>query len=71
MEDFENTYFTQTMDWLNNERNKAIKTAFKEWPDDYKFIADASYWFTKITESVISNPPIDNVRSLIVIENIL
>ena len=30
MGDVENTYFIQTINWLNAERNKAIKTAVKE-----------------------------------------
>ena len=68
MGDVENTYFIQTINWLNAERSKAIKTAVKEWPDDYKFLADTAFWFEQVFEAVNSNPPTDNVRRIVVKE---
>ena len=69
MEDFENTYFIKTMDWLNKQNSEAIKTAVEKWPDDYKFIAESACWFEQIKGVVTTNPPKDNVKRVVVIEN--
>ena len=55
---------------MNNQKNVAIKTAIEKWPDEYKFIAELSLWFEQITDAVRNHPPEDNVRRVIVKENI-
>ena len=70
MNNEENKYLLQTLIWLREQKNRAIKTAFNEWPDDYKFIAELSLWFEQITDAVRNHTPEDNVRRVIVKENI-
>ena len=53
---------------MNKQRTETIKIALKEWPNDYKFLADTAYWFEQVLEAVNSNPPKDNVRRIVVKE---
>ena len=68
---FEEFYVAQTLTWLNKQKNEAIKTAVKEWPDDYRFISKLAYWFEQVTDAVNKNPPKDNVSCIVVMENML
>ena len=65
-----NPYTSQTLEWLNSKRSEAIKTASEKWFRDYKFIAESAYWFEQIADAVTAKPPTDNVKSIIVKENI-
>ena len=66
----DNNFLFDTLEWLNNQKNVAIKTAIEKWPDDYKFIAESALWFEQITDAIRNHPPEDNVRRVIVKENI-
>lgn len=66
----DNNFLFDTLEWLNNQKNVAIKTAIEKWPDEYKFIAELSLWFEQITDAIRDHPPEDNVRRVIVKENI-
>ena len=70
MNNEENKYLLQTLIWLREQKNRAIKTAFNEWPDDYKFIAELALWFEQITDAIRNHQPVDNVRRVIVQEDI-
>ena len=65
-----NDFLLYTIEWLNGQKSRAIKTATEKWPNDYKFIAEAALWFEQITEEVCNYPPKDNVRRVIVKENV-
>lgn len=65
----EKSYLDQVLEWLNKQKSEAIKTAIEKWPDDYKFIAESACWFEQITDAIVANPPKDNVKRVVVIEN--